>query len=175
MEFHDEDGRETRVEITAGKLEGVQAPSPPADSWAADPENQVAIWIIDMEANASWVLPAAVAGVNRMLYFFEGDSMKVADTSLEAMTGVLLQPDVAVKLDAGNKAARLLLLQGKPIDEPVVQYGPFVMNTREEIQQAYRDYQQTRFGGWPWPEADHVHPRDKGRFALFANGTEEIP
>ncbi|MDX5152202.1 MAG: pirin-like C-terminal cupin domain-containing protein, partial [Acidiferrobacterales bacterium] len=151
------------------------APAPPPDSWASDPDNQVAIWIIDMDANASWMLPAAVAGVNRMLYFFEGDSVAVDGAQLDTMTGVLLQPDVAVKLKAGNKAARLLLLQGKPINEPVVQYGPFVMNTREEIQQAYRDYQHTRFGGWPWPEADHVHPRDKGRFALFADGKEEMP
>jgi len=175
LAFKDDAGRETRIEITAGELDGTRAPAPPPDSWAADPAHHVAIWIIDMEANASWTLPASVDGVNRMLYFFEGDEFEVADKTLPVMTGALLQPDVPVNLVAGNKAVRLLLLQGKPIDEPVAQYGPFVMNTREEIQQAYRDYQQTRFGGWPWPEADHVHPRDKGRFALYADGREESP
>jgi redox-sensitive bicupin YhaK (pirin superfamily) len=175
LSFKDDAGRETRIELTAGELAGTRAPAAPPDSWAADPDNEVAIWIIDMEANASWTLPAAAPAVNRILYFFEGASLVIADDTLDVMTGVVLQPDAAVKLTAGKKAARLLLLQGKPINEPVAQYGPFVMNSREEIQQAYRDYQETRFGGWPWPEADHVHPRDKGRFALYADGKEELP
>jgi hypothetical protein len=66
-----------------------------------------------------------------------------------------------------------LLLQGKPILEPVVQHGPFVMNTSAEIQQAMQEYQQTQFGGWPWPNYENVHPREKNRFALYPNGKEE--
>ncbi|MCT4623068.1 MAG: pirin family protein, partial [Schleiferiaceae bacterium] len=53
------------------------------------------------------------------------------------------------------------------------QYGPFVMNTQQEIQQAMMDYHRTQFGGWPWPRHDNVHPREKGRFA-FQNGKEEV-
>jgi hypothetical protein len=68
-----------------------------------------------------------------------------------------------------------LLLQGRPIGEPVVQYGPFVMNTREEIRQAFADYQQTQFGGWPWPSPDPVHARDAGRFARRSDGKTERP
>jgi redox-sensitive bicupin YhaK (pirin superfamily) len=47
-----------------------------------------------------------------------------------------------VRIHAGEQGVRLLLLAGKPIGEPVVQYGPFVMNTAEEIQQAVADYQR---------------------------------
>ena len=46
-----------------------------------------------------------------------------------------------MKIEAGREGARVLLLAGRPIGEPVVQYGPFVMNTREEIEQAIADYQ----------------------------------
>ena len=76
---------------------------------------------------------------------------------------------------AGPAGAQLLMLQGRPIGEPVVQYGPFVMNSRAEIQQAYRDYQRTQFGGWPWERNDPVHPREEGRFARHADGTVERP
>jgi len=90
-----------------------------------------------------------------------------------------------VDLDASQQVAievphyhdaptELLMLQGKPIAEPVSKYGPFVMNTRQEIEQAFQDYQRTKFGGWPWPKDDHVFPQTKGRFAL-ANGIETTP
>jgi hypothetical protein len=53
----------------------------------------------------------------------------------------LLSAGNTVRIEAGEKGARVLLLAGKPIGEPIVQYGPFVMNTREEIEQAIADYQ----------------------------------
>jgi len=74
----------------------------------------------------------------------------------------------------GDKEAYFLILDGKPIGEPVAQHGPFVMNTVEEIQEAMRDFGRTQFGGWPWDEREVVHSRDKGRFALHSNGKEEI-
>ena len=86
-----------------------------------------------------------------------------------------IEVDATVELTllAGNLEASILVLQGRPINEPVIQYGPFVMNTKEEIQQAFNDYHETQFGGWPWKRLDQVHDREKGRFALHADGREE--
>ena len=65
------------------------------------------------------------------------------------------------------------MLQGKPLQEPVAKYGPFVMNTNQEIQEAVQDYQRTQFGGWPWPTHEHTHDKTRGRFALHADGRLE--
>ena len=82
--------------------------------------------------------------------------------------------DHEIELNAGEEAASILVLQGKPIGETVMQYGPFVMNTKEEIKQAFDDYHETQFGGWPWPRYDQIHDREKTRFAKHADGTEEV-
>eukprot|EP01124_Arcella_intermedia_P000099 TRINITY_DN10053_c0_g1_i2.p2 TRINITY_DN10053_c0_g1~~TRINITY_DN10053_c0_g1_i2.p2 ORF type:complete len:113 (-),score=36.97 TRINITY_DN10053_c0_g1_i2:41-379(-) len=74
----------------------------------------------------------------------------------------------------GSDAADVLILQGKPIGEPVVQHGPFVMNTQQEIYQAFADYHKTQFGGWPWEEDAVIFPREQGRF-LEINGKKEFP
>ncbi len=68
----------------------------------------------------------------------------VRDQPLPLRAAGLLTDGDSVDLRAGAPGARLLLLAGKPIGEPVVQYGPFVMNSREEIEQAIADYQAGR-------------------------------
>lgn len=163
------------TEITAivGALEGQAPPPPPPHSWAAQKEAHVALWTIEMKPGARWKLPRAPEEVNRVLYFFDGTTMRIADQTLDEHGLVVVRPDAEIELENGEKTAELLMLQGKPIGEPVVQHGPFVMNTPEEIRQAIRDYQQTQFGGWPWPSDDPVHDRDAGRFAIHADGKKE--
>lgn len=172
--FTDINGNNTQVEVIAGKLADKTAPVPPPDSWAAPAENEVAVWNITLAANATFTLPAASAGINRTLYFYEGDGIALSGESLGKYHSAEVAPDRDILITNGDHESRILVLQGKPIAEPVIQYGPFVMNTKEEIQQAFEDYHQTQFGGWPWPRPDQVHDRSKGRFALHADGTEEV-
>ena len=162
------------VTVIAGALDGVAPLPPPPSSWAAHPEADVAIWHIRMDPGARWVLPpAAGSGTARMLYVFEGTTLRVADTEIDNDTGVVLQPDVPVELVAGTEEVEALLLQGRPIGERVAQYGPFVMNTEDEIEQAINDYRETQFGGWPWPDDAPTHGARRGRFARHVDGRVE--
>ena len=175
IDHTDDNGKTTRIEVIAGAIGAYTAPTPPPNSWAAQDEHEVGIWNIRMEAGAEYLLPAAGSGVNRTLYFYKGDELTVHDTEVPHYHAADVQGDKAIKLTAGNKECRILVLQGRPISEPVVQHGPFVMNTREEVQQAYMDYQRTRFGGWPWDRIDPVHDRNLDRFTRHADGREEFP
>ena len=174
VKVKDDNGKLTEVIVVAGKLGEVVAPAPAPDSWAAEPENEVAIWKIKMEKGASWVLPAASPEVHRTLYFYKGSNIKIAGIDIKSYQSVELLADLDLIIESENEDSYLLLLQGMPIAEPVAQYGPFVMNNQAEIQQAFNDYRETQFGGWPWQRYDHVHPADKGRFAKYSNGKEEI-
>ena len=162
------------ITVIAGALAGAKPGSPPPHSWASRKDSDVAIWSIRLAPGARWTLPATHATTNRALYFFGGPSVKIADRTLTKHAGVRLAADLAVELVAGDGEVELLLLQGRPINEPVVQYGPFVMNTPREIEQAFADYRRTQFGGWPWPSDDPVHARDD-RFARHADGKIERP
>ncbi|MEO8554181.1 MAG: pirin family protein [Kofleriaceae bacterium] len=159
------------VRVVAGRLGEAAPPAPPPSSWASRGEADLAIWTIKLDPGAQWTLPPAQPGTNRTLYLFRGKA-KVADREISASTGVQVRPDASIALSAILET-EILVLQGKPIGEPVAQHGPFVMNTRQEIQQAFADYQATRFGGWPWASDDPVHPREEGRFAKHADGKIE--
>ena len=174
VRFEDAQRRVTEVMVVAGELDGKRAPPPPPNSWAARPDTDVAIWSIHLQAGAIWTLPPAKnREAMRVLYYFGGSSLKVGQDQLSAHAGLVMKNDEPIVLEAGSEDVDILMLQGRPIGEPVVQHGPFVMNKREEIQRAMLDYERTRFGGWPWPSEAPVHPRESGRFAKHADGRVE--
>lgn len=163
------------VTVVAGRLGDVEPPSPPPASWASRDEADVAIWHLVLEPGGTWTIPAARADdAQRVLYVFEGDEVDVDGVTVAAPTGVVVDATVDVPVRATSRA-EILVLQGRPLREPVAQYGPFVMNTRAEIQQAFDDYERTRFGGWPWDRDDPVHGLDGDRFARRADGTTDRP
>jgi redox-sensitive bicupin YhaK (pirin superfamily) len=162
------------VTLVAGALDGAQPPAPPPDSWAANPEAELAIWLITLEPGAKWALPPAKgARTARTLYFFAGPKLEIEGRVLSKPAAIEVAADRSVTLTALDGKVEVLLMQGRPIGEPVAQYGPFVMNTRAELEQAFYDYRRTQFGGWPFKANDPVHARDRGRFARHADGRVE--
>jgi redox-sensitive bicupin YhaK (pirin superfamily) len=168
-----EDGVE--VELVAGSLGGLRAPSPPPDSWAARGDAELAIGVIKLAPGARWELPASVRGVGRSLYFYRGSKLTVSRHAVTTGSRVQLRAELPALLENGDQPSELLMLQGRPIGEPVAQEGPFVMNTRAELAQAFTDYRRNGFGGWPWPSTSPVHAPAEGRFAVHPDGRIERP
>src|SRR5690606_18854567 len=123
LEMADAQGRAVRVELVAGSLDGQRALAPPPASWAANPAHGVEIWLVSLEAGARWTLPPAATGLSRDLYFFKGESLEAGGERLPVRSGLALRPEAALPLENGSARAELLLLQGRPIAEPVAQYG----------------------------------------------------
>ncbi|MFM1878937.1 MAG: hypothetical protein RLZZ241_1803 [Bacteroidota bacterium] len=167
-------GNGATVTLVAGVFENVQAPTPPPDSWASDPLNDIHIGILKLDAGARLSIPPSLAGSSANFYLFEGDSISINGTLLKNNYGAKLVGQMA-QLEAHSGPARLLWLQGKKINEPLARYGPFVMNEAHEIQQAIERFRLTQFGGWPWRHLDPVHDRDSGRFALFPDKSRITP
>lgn len=162
------------VTLIAGALDGVAPPPPPPHSYAAKRQSDVAIWTIRLAARASWTLPAAAQGSSRFLYAFTASGLVAAGQPMPGPSLLAVDPDSPMRLESGDGPVEILLLQGRPIAEPVAQHGPFVMNTRAELQQAFADYERTQFGGWPWASADPVNGRED-RFARRPDGVVERP
>jgi hypothetical protein len=163
------------VTVIAGELVGLTPPPPPPHSWASRPDADVAIWHLRFEPGASWTLPKAnAADTVRTLYLFEGGGLVIDGTQVDPSTGAVVRTDADLELHS-PEGTDVLLLQGRPIGEPVARYGPFVMNEEHEIEQAFADYRETQFGGWPWPSEEPVHSHAKGRFAKRPDGVVEEP
>jgi redox-sensitive bicupin YhaK (pirin superfamily) len=171
----DDDGRRSEVTVIAGAFGDEKPLAPPPNSWAARAESDVAIWTVTLPPHARITLPAGAKGSNRALYFFRGAELRLGERVVPPRHFVQLRADAEAPIENGSEPAEILVLQGRPIGEPVASYGPFVMNTPAEIEQAFADYRRTRFGGWPWSSDDPVHSAtaEGGRFARFADGRIE--
>lgn len=164
-----------RVSVIAGQFQNQQALTSPPDSWAADPANEVCILLIKVNKGGELKLPAAKGLVNRTLYFFTGSGFELNGQKIQAMTGLNIDSQVAAEIKSPIDDIEILMLQAKPIGEPLFQHGPFVMNSKQDIMDTIQDYQRTQFGGWAWPRADMVHGPEIRRFAQYPGGKIEKP
>ncbi len=120
-----------RVRVLAGEFNGTHGV-------IVDPSTDVLYLDVALSAHAAFSLPLD-ASRHAFVYVFEG-SARLGKDELAKHTLAVLGSGDTVDITAGADGARFILVAGRPIGEPVVQYGPFVMNTREEIEQALADY-----------------------------------
>jgi redox-sensitive bicupin YhaK (pirin superfamily) len=135
-----------RVKVIAGTLRlDSRETSGPVQGLATEP------LYFDIELKPWEIFEHALpAGHNAFLYLYEGVARVGPATTAQALprrSAGVLSAGEGVRAVAGDSGARFILLAARPLREPVVQYGPFVMNTREEIEQAVRDYQSGRLTG----------------------------
>ena len=126
-----------RVRVIAGELAGAQGP---VDGIATRP----LFLDVALAAHAALDVPLPT-GHNAFVYVFEGADALVVGGALALNELGVLGPGDGVRLAAGPAATRLILVAGQPLNEPVAKYGPFVMNTREQIVQAVEDFRGGRF------------------------------
>ncbi len=131
-----------KAKVIAGVIEGSgkdagRKATGPIGGLSTDPR------YIDFHLDAGAVIEAPVPqGHNAFIYLYDGDALVGQNRQpVPNRAAGLLSDGEGVRIEAGKGGARLLLLAGIPIGEPIVQYGPFVMNTRAEIEQAVADYQ----------------------------------
>lgn len=171
----DANGKATEVEVMVGTFKNRRSQDAPPASWAANADNDVAVYTLKLAPGAVFTLPATPKGVDRSIYLYKGYSIDVSGEKLKGYHVADLADKMDIELVNSDAISEILVMQGRPINEPVVQHGPFVGNSRNDIQQAFLEYNKTQFGGWPWPEFEYVHPKEKGRFALYPDGRKETP
>ena len=170
----DKAGKESKIKLVAGNYKDQHALSPTPNSWAADKNNHVQIWIFEMEANAAFTIPADLPGLSRSLFFYEGQEIKINDLKIDPKKLIELDSSKQVNIQNTSEKAYFLFLQGRPINERMEQYGPFVANSREEINEIMKEFQRPEFGGWPWDRPGPVHDKSLGRFSKVGDGNEII-
>jgi hypothetical protein len=124
-----------RVKVLAGEFGGLRGP-------IEDPHT--GLQYLDVALDPGWAFRHALEGdLAVLLYVFEGD-LRGAGRALPAHHLAVLGPGDSLEVQASGTGARFILVAGRPIGEPIVQRGPFVMNTREEIEEALADYRDGR-------------------------------
>ncbi len=120
------------VKVLLGEYKGQQSP-------ITDPHTKVQYFDVALRENQVFHHPVDTK-LDGFVYVFEGNAT-LGNTPLPQHTFAVLDEGDTLEITSGNNGARFIMVAGHPIHEPIVQYGPFVMNTKEEIDQALSDYQ----------------------------------
>jgi len=125
-----------KVRVIAGELEGVKGP--------AETFTPMNLWDVQLKAGHGFGFTTP-PGRTAAIFVMKGSVTVNGQQALDAEFVILGREGEAVRIDAAGDAS-VLVLSGEPFDEPIVGYGPFVMNTDDEIRSAITDYQSGRMG-----------------------------
>jgi redox-sensitive bicupin YhaK (pirin superfamily) len=126
-----------RARVLAGTLNGVSGP-------VGEVATQPAYFDLHLQPGVAYAVDLPEQH-NAFAYVYQGEAqIGAASKSIERGELALLTRGASLPVVAGAEGARLIVLAGRPLNEPVARYGPFVMNTEEEIHQAFADYRAGR-------------------------------
>lgn len=132
-----DDSPGVRVRVLAGDHNGVPGP-------IEDPLTRLQYLDVELAPGSKFLRTHLPDGShNAFIYVFDGEAA-IGGHGVPRHHLAVLGPGGRLQVEAGRNGARFILVSGRPIGEPIVQYGPFVMNTREEIEQAFADYREGR-------------------------------
>jgi hypothetical protein len=120
-----------KVKVLLGEYQDAKGP-------IEDPYTSVSYFDVELDSNRTFQHQLAT-DLTSFIYLFEGDAV-IEKERIPLHSFVVLSKGDEVRLTAGATGARFILVSGQPIGEPIVQYGPFVMNSNDEIHQAMADY-----------------------------------
>ena len=124
-----------KVKIISGELSGVKGPG--------NPHTGMLYFDISLNVGSDLILPIE-NGWNSFIYVY-GGSVNILDKQISKSHLAVLSQDGDLKLHSKEREANFILVAGEPLNEPVARGGPFVMNTKGEVLQAFSDYQEGRF------------------------------
>ncbi|MGX7030123.1 pirin family protein [Vagococcus zengguangii] len=161
---------ENYLKVLAGSYLDASAPKPSEVSYGHDENHYVNIWEGQLEQGKTLTIPQFPEEVPVQLFIRSGE-VSVDGNKITAPSLLVYTSDSDVDFTV-TEALDFMVFTGKTIDEEVFAYGPFVMTTREEVVEAYNDFERTEFGGWLWESGAPIIPADEGRFSVNNHGQE---
>ncbi|MGX6977704.1 pirin family protein [Vagococcus elongatus] len=158
------------LKVLVGSYNGVQAERPVENSYGYEEENHINVWDGKLEKGERFVIPSYPNDVKVQFYVGDG-KFKVDDYLVDRNSLLVYTSDSEITFTA-EEDSEFMVFIGKEIKEEIYAYGPFVMNTKAEVVQAYEDFRKNQFGGWPWSSSAPTIPSDKGRFSVYDKGSK---
>ncbi len=129
-----------KITLVAGKIGEIEGP--------CKSTTPTSFFDISLISGFEYSIPIYEAGLSGFIFMFEGDTLDVDNKTLKKDQAIRFDSENAgeMKLKAGKKDIRVVMIFGKPLKEPIAKYGPFVMNTQQELQEAFNDYKMAKNG-----------------------------
>lgn len=166
-------GEGWKATVIAGEFGGKKGIEPPKNSWAFDPKHHVLILCIEMKAGSSIELPPS-GSVNRNIYTTDGP-ITVNGVSYLKESRLKMDPSAAVTVCMGDTDSEIWVLEGDPINEKQVSWGPAVLGSNKEVREANNTIRRAEHEEWPWQYVNQKQPLGTERFYKAADGTESRP